>query len=467
MRLTFLGAAGEVTGSCYLVEVPQVRFLVDCGLFQGGREAERKNREAFGFNPETLDFVLLTHAHIDHSGLLPRLSTLGFRGPIYATAASADLLGVMLRDSAFIQEKEAERENKAHHRKHRGQHESAPLYTVAQAEACLRQIRSIGYDEPTEPHPLVRFVFRDAGHILGSAIIEVWLGSGGARRKFVFSGDLGQPGHPVVRDPAPILETDVLLVESTYGNRLHRSMPDTLDELVHALNDTLQRKGGNVIVPAFTIGRTQDLLFLLVDLYRQGRIGEMDIYVDSPMALAATEITLKHMKLLDEEATRAMKWLSSNDGTPRIHFVQDVEESIRLNNIRHGAVIISASGMCDAGRIKYHLKYNLGRAECSILISGFQAAGSLGRKLVDGARSVKIFDEVVPVRAEIYTIGGLSAHADQAGLLAWLSHFRTPPGQTFIVHGERFVAEAFADAIRQKLKWSVSVPPQFTSAEIT
>lgn len=292
MRLTFLGGAGEVTGSCYLVEAPHVRFLVDCGLFQGGREAERKNREAFAFNPETLDFVLLTHAHIDHSGLLPRLSALGFRGPIYATAASADLLGVMLKDSAHIQEKEAERENKAQHRKHRRQRDKAPLYTVAQAEACLRQIRSVDYDGLTEFHPCVRFAFRDAGHILGSAIIEVWVDSGGERRKLVFSGDLGQPGHPVVRDPVPVRETDVLLVESTYGNRLHRSMPDTLDELVHALNDTLQRKGGNVIVPAFTVGRTQDLLFLLVDLYRRGRIGEMDIYVDSPMALAATEITL-------------------------------------------------------------------------------------------------------------------------------------------------------------------------------
>ncbi|WP_107762101.1 MBL fold metallo-hydrolase RNA specificity domain-containing protein [Nitrosospira multiformis] len=437
MRLTFLGAAGEVTGSCFLIETPQVRFLVDCGMFQGGREADRKNREAFDCGPETIDFVLLTHAHIDHSGLLPRLAMLGFRGPIYTTAATADLLAVMLKDSAYIQEKEAE-----------------------------WQIRSADYDEEILPHPSVRCVFRDAGHILGSAIIELGLTSGNRHRKLVFSGDLGQPGHPVIKDPAPVHQADVLLLESTYGNRLHRNMADTLDELVHAINDTLLRKGGNIIVPAFTVGRTQDLLFLLIDLYRQGKIGEMDIYVDSPMALAATEITLKHTRLLDEEMSDAMKWLRHNSGKPRIHFVQSVEESMRLNSIRKGAVIISASGMCDAGRIKYHLKYNLGRPECSILITGFQAVGTLGRRLVDGVRSVKIFNENVPVRAEIYTIGGLSAHADQADLLAWLSHFDPPPARTFLVHGEPSICAILADAIRQKLNWNASIPVQSATVEI-
>ena len=464
MRLTFLGAAGEVTGSSYLVETGDVRFLVDCGMFQGGREAEHKNRAAFGFNPEMLDFVLLTHAHIDHSGLLPRLGALGFRGPVYTTVATTDLLQVMLKDSAHIQEKEAEWQNKMNYRDQRKpRHETAPLYTVAQAEAFLRQVKGMDYDTEITPHPSVRCVFRDAGHILGSAIIEVWIKSAKDRKKLVFSGDLGQPGHPIVRDPTPIQQADVLLVESTYGNRLHRSMPDTLAELVHAINDTLQRKGGNVIVPAFTVGRTQDLLFLLVDLYRQGKLGEMDIYVDSPMALAATDITLKHMKLLDEEAASAMQWLNKSGGKPRIHFVQEVEESMQLNNVQHGAIIISASGMCDAGRIKHHLKYNLGRAECSILITGFQAEGTLGRRLVDKAKSVKIFGQDVPVRADIYTIGGLSAHADQAGLMSWLRHFRTAPRQTFVVHGEPFNAATFAEVIRQQLQWNVNVPAQHAS----
>ncbi len=464
MRLTFLGAAGEVTGSSYLIETGDVRFLVDCGMFQGGREAEHKNRAAFGFNPETLDFVLLTHAHIDHSGLLPRLGALGFRGPVYTTVATTDLLQVMLKDSAHIQEKEAEWQNKMNYRDQRKpRHETAPLYTVAQAEAFLRQVKGMDYDTEITPHPSVRCMFRDAGHILGSAIIEVWIKFAKDHKKLVFSGDLGQPGHPIVRDPTPIQQADVLLVESTYGNRLHRSMPDTLAELVHAINDTLQRKGGNVIVPAFTVGRTQDLLFLLVDLYRQGRLGEMDIYVDSPMALAATDITLKHMELLDKEAASTMQWLIQNGGKPRIHFVQDVEESMQLNNVQHGAIIISASGMCDAGRIKHHLKYNLGRPECSILITGFQAAGTLGRRLVDKAKCVKIFGQDVPVRADIYTIGGLSAHADQAGLMNWLRHFRVAPRQTFVVHGEPLNAATLAEVIRQQLQWNVSVPAQLTS----
>jgi len=464
MRLTFLGAAGEVTGSSYLVETGEVRFLVDCGMFQGGREAEHKNRAGFGFNPETLDFVLLTHAHIDHSGLLPRLAAMGFRGPVYTTAATNDLLKVMLKDSAHIQEKEAEWQNKMDYRNQRkSHHEIAPLYTVAQAEFFLRQVKGTDYDTEIRPHPSVRCMFRDAGHILGSAIIEVWIKSANDHKKLVFSGDLGQPGHPIVRDPTPIRQTDVLLVESTYGNRLHRSMPDTLAELVHAINDTLQRKGGNVIVPAFAVGRTQDLLFLLIDLYRQGKLAEMDIYVDSPMALAATDITLKHMKLLDQEAVNTMQWLTQNGGKPRIHFVQDVEESMRLNDVRHGAVIISASGMCDAGRIKHHLKYNLGRTECSILITGFQAAGTLGRRLVDKVKYVKIFGQEMPVRADIYTIGGLSAHADQAGLMSWLQHFHAAPGQTFVVHGEPLNAATLADVIQQQLQWNVSIPAQLTS----
>ena len=467
MQLTFLGAAGEVTGSSYLVETGDVRFLVDCGMFQGGREAEHKNRAAFGFNPETLDFVLLTHAHIDHSGLLPRLGALGFRGPVYTTIATSDLLKVMLKDSAHIQEKEAEWQNKMDYRDRRKlDHEAAPLYTVTQAETLLKQVKGIDYNAEITPHPSVRCMFRDAGHILGSAIIEVWVNSGKDQKKIVFSGDLGQPGHPIVCDPTPIQQADVLMIESTYGNRLHRSMADTLDELVHAVNDTLERKGGNVIVPAFTVGRTQDLLFLLVDLYRQGRLGEMDIYVDSPMALAATDITLKHVELLDKETVSTMQWLIQNGGKPRIRFVQDVEESIQLNNVKHGAIIISASGMCDAGRIKHHLKYNLGRPECSILITGFQAAGTLGRRMVDRAKYVKIFGQEIPVLADIYTIGGLSAHADQAGLMGWLRHFHAAPEKTFVVHGEPISAATLTEAIQQQLQWNVSVPAQLASVTL-
>jgi metallo-beta-lactamase family protein len=470
MKLTFHGAAGEVTGSCYLIETGELRFLVDCGMFQGGREADKKNRTAFDFDPETIDFVLLTHAHIDHSGLLPRLRVWGFKGPVYATTATSDLLQVMLKDSAHIQEKEAEWRNKSRRGKHSrssATQEYAPLYTVAQTEHFLKQIHSVTYDTEIKPHPSVRCIFRDAGHILGSAIIELWLTEKTVTKKIVFSGDLGQPGHPIVRDPTPIRQADILLVESTYGNRLHRNMFETLDELVFAINNTLTEKGGNVIIPAFTVGRTQDLLFLLIDLYRAGRLGEMDIYVDSPMALAATDITMKHLALLDKETLDVVQWMSGNGKKPRIHFVQDVEESMHLNTIRHGAIIISASGMCDAGRIKYHLKYNLGRPECSIIITGFQAARTLGRRLVDGARIVKIFGEDIPVRAEIYTIGGLSAHADQAALLDWLKHFTQTPEKTFIVHGEINNANALLSTIKNRLNWDhVFIPEHKTTVTL-
>jgi len=467
MRITFLGGVGEVTGSCYLIETADIRFLVDCGMFQGGRSADHKNRTAINFNPESIDFVLLTHAHIDHSGLLPRLSALGFRGTVYTTKATADLLKVMLKDSAHIQEKEAEWRNKATLRKkNQLKHENAPLYTVAQAEAFLKQIRGFDYDETLSPQASIRCKFRDAGHILGSAIIEVWLKSGPHQKKLVFSGDLGQPGHPIVRDPARIEQADYLLIESTYGNRLHRSMQDTRDELVQVIQETLLQKRGNIIVPAFTVGRTQDLLFLLADLQRQDQLGPMDIYVDSPMALAATEITLKHHNLLDRETTEALNWFSQYNKNLRVHFVQEVEDSIKLNNVPRGAIIISASGMCDAGRIKYHLKYNLPRSECSILITGFQAAGTLGRRLVDGAKKVRLFGEEIPVRASIHTIGGLSAHADQRDLLNWLKGFSHAPRKTFVVHGEPSNAEALAEAIKHQLKWSVTIPQSMMSEKL-
>jgi metallo-beta-lactamase family protein len=466
LKLTFLGAAGEVTGSSYLVETETLRFLVDCGLFQGGREADAKNYARFAFDPATLDFVLLTHAHIDHSGLLPRLVAAGFRGPIYTTAATCDLLEVMLVDSAHIQEKEAEWKQKANTRGAG----KPPLYTVAEVTRTLHQLKPVAYDTALEPHPAVRCLFRDAGHIIGAAIIELWVQDGKQTnmqtRKIVFSGDIGQPGRPLVRDPALVTEADVLVVESTYGNRLHKNLDDTLAELEHAITDTLVRKKGNVIIPAFAVGRTQEIIYLLVDLYRQGRLPEMNIYVDSPMATKATEVTAKHWALLDQDAATLLQWLKGGRGHPRIHFVQDVLESTKLQRIKHGAVIISASGMCNAGRIKHHLRYNLGRRDSSILIVGFQAAGTLGRRIVDGAKNVRIFGIPIPVRADIYTIGGLSAHADQEALLGWLSHFKRAPQRTFVVHGEPSTAEIFAAAIHDRLGWSGVDMPALRSSVI-
>ena len=462
MRIRFLGGAGEVTGSCTLVEAGERRFLVDCGMFQGGGEAYQKNLRAldFGFDVRRIDFVLLTHAHIDHSGLLPRLAMLGYRGPVYATPASIALLEVLLPDSAHIQEKESEWQLR--HRRRRGSSErgiAPPLYTVAQAQSALRLLRPVEYGEVLNPAEGVQVSFHDAGHILGSASLQVVLGQGRHARRLVFSGDLGMPDRPVLQDPSPPpASADLLLIESTYGDRLHRPLPETLDEIVAAFKRT-QAAGGNLVIPAFAVGRTQEILFLLADLVRSGRLGPLKVYVDSPMASRATEITMAFPRLLDDETRALAAWLKTHPKKMSVEFVSDAERSKQLNDIRHGAVIISASGMCEAGRIKYHLRENLPRSESSILIAGFQAAGTLGRRLVDGARLVRLFGEQVPVRARIYTVGGLSAHADQAALLGWLGRFHAAPGQTFVVHGEASAAGHFAEAIRQRLGWqNVSVP---------
>ena len=426
MQLTFLGAAGEVTGSCYVLEHAGIRFLIDCGMFQGGADAERKNAR-FGFEPRDIEFVLLSHAHIDHSGLIPRLVAQGFKGAVYATSPTCDLLGVMLPDSGHLQEREAEREG------------GAPLYTQREAEASLQHLLAVEYATEVRPHPSVRCTFRDAGHILGSAILEIRLGG----TKLVFSGDLGQPGHPIVADPTPIADADVLLVESTYGNRDHKSLAQTMDEFAYALNDTMASRRGNVVIPAFAVGRTQDILHFIGELRAQERLPRMDVYVDSPMALAATRITLKYAKLPALEHVR---------------FTESVEDSMAINQVKAGAAIISASGMCEGGRIKHHLRHNISRPECAIVFVGFQAAGTLGRRIVDGAQSVRIFGEEYPVRARIFTIGGLSAHADQSALLGWLSAFRRPPRQTWVVHGEPLAAHALKGEIDKRLRWRAAVP---------
>lgn len=462
MNLTFLGAAREVTGSCYLIETDGVRFLVDCGMFQGGRTADSSNRQAPGFDPKEIDFILLTHAHIDHSGLLPRMVALGFKGPVYCTEPTKDLLAVMLLDSAHLQEKEAEWETRRRRRFKGGRRQDvAPLYTVAQAQESLKKLRGQDYDHPLHPHPQVRVQFRDAGHIIGSAIIEVWLDEAGQTTKLVFSGDIGQPSRPLVQDPTPIEHADILLVESTYGNRLHKPLEETREELAHAVNDTLLRKKGNLIVPAFAMGRTQDLLYMLNDLAEEGRIPEhLDVYVDSPMATKATRITLQHVDVLDEES---QGFLRARGKGPRVHFTESVEESMALNKIRHGAIIIAASGMCEGGRIRHHLRHNLPCHACTILIAGFQAAGTLGRRLVDGAKEVTLFGERVPVYAELYTLGGLSAHADRDALLGWLGHFTRSPRHTFIVHGESVTAQGFGKLVHKQFGWRVEVPERGAS----
>jgi metallo-beta-lactamase family protein len=469
MRLSFFGAAGEVTGSCTLVETGNTRFLVDCGMFQGGPEARTKNLRAlnFGFDVRSIDFVLLTHAHIDHSGLLPRLAVLGYRGPIYATPATIDLLGVLLPDSAYIQEKEAEWQLRHRHRRGRDGTVAAPLYTVIQAMATLKLLRPVSYGKVLQASDSVVVHFHDAGHILGSSWLEVSIREGARTRKLVFSGDLGMHSRPVLQDPEKVMaEADAVIIESTYGNRLHRPLPETEDEIVAAVERT-RATHGNLIIPSFAVGRTQEVIYMLADLIRRERLSPLQVYVDSPMANVATRITLAHPELLDDETNELIAWLQAHPKKMNIEYVADVERSKALNEIRSGAVIISASGMCEAGRIKYHLRENLPRSECSILIVGFQAAGTLGRRLVDGARLVHIFGQPVPVRARIYTVGGLSAHADQAALLGWLGGFRKPPGHTFVVHGESGAAATFMQAIRDGLGWSgISAPQRGETVEL-
>lgn len=454
MKLSFLGAAQEVTGSCFLIETTDTRFLVDCGMVQGGRDALTRNHQPFAFDPASIDFVLLTHAHIDHSGLLPKLTRAGFKGPIYATPATNDLLEIMLPDSAHIHESNAIR-----HAKRAKDHSALPaLYTVQDAYACLKHTQSIQYGQPFSPSAQVRCCFRDAGHILGSAIIEVTVTEPDGATKVVFSGDLGQPGRPIVRDPTPIHDADILVLESTYGDRQHQDFTAAEAEMISVIEETLFKRGGNVIMPAFAVGRTQEVLYLLHHLISEGKLQRPHVFVDSPMATAVTHVTRRHFELFDEETRQLAHWHNHNVDIPYVHFTASVEDSISINKIRSGAIIISASGMCEAGRIRHHLRHNLTRRECAVLILGFQAEGTLGRRLVDGATQVRMFGEEIPVRASIHNVEGLSAHADRDALLDWVGAFRRPPAQTFIVHGEPLAAHALAQAVHQKLDWNVSVP---------
>jgi metallo-beta-lactamase family protein len=460
LSLTFRGASGEVTGSCFEIEALGRRFLVDCGLVQGGRDADDRNRAALSPRDAGLDFVIATHAHIDHTGLIPRLARLGFRGPVYATPATVDLMGVMLPDSAHIQEKDAEwaREREARRGK-RNAGGDEPLYTIRDAHDALRLLEPVGYATRFSPAPGITACFRDAGHILGSSIVELWIERGDAAPfKLVCSGDLGQPGRPVLPDPTPVAQADALIVESTYGNRLHKTLPETYDEFSAVLSRVLPR--GNVVVPAFAVGRTQEVLHVLADLARQGRVPPLNVFVDSPLATAATAITMKYAGALDRETRDLAAWLPRHPERMRVRFTETPDDSKAINAIRSGAVIVAASGMCEAGRVRHHLRHNLPREECAVVFTGFQASGTLGRALVDGARTVRLFREELPVRASMHTIGGLSAHGDQAALLGWLRGFREAPSRTFVVHGERETQQGFAALVRERLGWSPVEAPE-------
>ncbi|MFO0792539.1 MAG: MBL fold metallo-hydrolase [Candidatus Brocadiaceae bacterium] len=463
MKVQFVGATRTVTGSCYHIQTKETSLLIDCGAFQGTKENEQRNEEPFPFRASEIRYLLLTHAHLDHSGLIPKLVKEGFKGKIFATQATADLCGVVLLDSAHIHERDAEWENKK--RMRAGKPPVKPLYTVQEAADSLTQIQGIPYNETLELENGIKVRFQDAGHILGSAIIELWITEGALEWKLVFSGDLGQKNLPLIKDPTPIEEGDYIFIESTYGNRTHKGMKETIEEFTRAVTESLQR-GGNVLIPAFAVGRTQDILYILNQVGRKGKLGRIQVFLDSPMALQATRITLKHPECLDAETLELMKTGGFPRSTLSVKFTETVEESMKINEIKSNAIVISSSGMCEGGRIRHHLKHNLWRPECSVIFVGFQAQGTLGRRIVEGAKMVRIFGEEIAVNARVYTIGGLSAHADRDELLEWLSKFKKNPQRVFVMHGEEEVAMKFAETVRNQLNLDTYVPRSLEEVNI-
>jgi metallo-beta-lactamase family protein len=445
--LQFYGAAGEVTGSCYLLHVGELRILIDCGLIQGRAVDEARNLEPFPFDPKAIDAVILTHAHLDHSGRLPLLIKRGFGGPIYAHEATRDLCRIMLKDAAYINEKEAEWENKKRRRK--GLRLREPLYNTNDAEHALDHFRTLPFDEKNERLPGVTFRLQDAGHILGSSIAELWLKEGELERKLVFSGDLGHLGAPVMRDPKRISGADLVVMESTYGDRVHRSWEDTWQELGEIL-DTAAQQGGNILIPAFAVGRTQDLLYSFTEHFSDWGMKHWTLFLDSPLAIEATEVYSRHPELYDAEARHLFSGGRKPFSPPNLHISRTAEQSMAINQIHRGAVIIAGSGMCDGGRIKHHFKHNLWRRDCHVVIVGFQAAGTLGRRLVDGARHIRLWGETIKVAAHIHTLGGLSAHADHDGLVAWYGAFEGHP-PIVLTHGEENGRNQLAVGLRQSL----------------
>ena len=452
MRLTFLGAAGAVTGSRHLVETDQARVLIDCGLFQGEKALRERNWAPFPVEPRTIDAVVLTHAHIDHSGYLPRLVAKGFDGPVYGTPATLDLCRVLLLDSAHLQEEEAEYRN----RKGRTRHTPAlPLYTIAEAEVALRRLRPLPYGQRSQVAPGVTVRLNDAGHILGSAIVELWAGPGDGPPVLVASGDLGRYSRPILRDPQPVAQGRTLIMESTYGDRRH-PVEEPADQLAAVVRQAVARRG-ILLIHAFSIGRTQDLLYILRELQNAGAIPVLPITVDSPMAVEATEIYARHHEAHDLEMD-ALERQGHSPLTPQgLSLARTRDQSMALNTQAGPAIIISANGMCTGGRILHHMRRLLPDPTTIMLFVGYQGAGTRGRQLLDGAREVKIFREAVPVRASVQRIEGFSGHADQGELLRWLAGFSTPPGHTYLVHGEPDAAATLASVIHDRLGWNCAV----------
>ncbi|MGD8569162.1 MAG: MBL fold metallo-hydrolase [Gammaproteobacteria bacterium] len=446
-KLTFLGSTEGVTGSLYLLEAAGSRILLECGLIQGRYEEEKKNRAPFPFKTESIDAVVLSHAHLDHSGRLPKLVSEGYNKSIYMTRPTSDLLEIMLKDAAYLSMRDADWENKR--RKRSGKKEIEPLYTLDDVEKTLVRFDAIPYKTPQEIVTGVTVTFHDAGHILGSSIVELDIREGNQSRKLVFSGDLGNSYAALLRDPVKLHEADVLMLESTYGDRNHRPLEQTLTEFREVIKDAYET-GGNVLIPSFAVGRTQELIFYLGELYQKGELKQKAVFLDSPMAIAATEVYHRYQNIFNEQDKSELR--HARAGTlhsflPVLRYSQTSEESMAINKINSGAIIIAGSGMCNGGRIRHHFKHNLWRQSTHVMIVGFQARGTPGRALVDGAKSLHVVGEEIAVNASIHTLGGFSAHAGQQQLLDWASNFRQANPRLYLVHGE----DDAKQALQQKL----------------
>ncbi|MCF6092976.1 MBL fold metallo-hydrolase [Microaerobacter geothermalis] len=462
MKITFLGGAGTVTGSCYLLEIERDKVLVDCGMFQGSKEMEGWNFET-PISPNEISTIILTHAHIDHSGLIPRLYKLGFRGKVLATKSTVELCKVMLPDSGHIQEMEIEWKNRK--RKRKGKKELEPLYTQEEAERSLHLFHPLPYHTVVEISPHIRIRFRDAGHILGSAIVEVWINEKEREYKLLFSGDLGNPGQAIVRDPEYGMTADYVFIESTYGGKLHPPREDEKKRFVEIIH-RMQKEGGNIIIPSFAVGRTQEILYLLNELFLSGEIKPFPVFIDSPLAVKATEVFHQNQQSYDEESKALLNRGIDPIAFPGLQYVRTPQESQALNKVTSGIMIISASGMCEAGRIKHHLKHNLWISKSQIVFVGYQAKGTLGRKILDGSKRVRIFGEDVKVNAMIHNLEGFSAHADQNGLIHWISQVNSPR-KVFVVHGEGEQANLLAKRITEELAYSTHIPKRGEVFHIT
>ncbi len=465
INLSFLGAAQNVTGSKYLLEINNVRMLVDCGLYQE-REFQKRNWDAFPVQPGTIDAVLLTHAHIDHCGLLPKLVREGFTGKIYCTTATAEITEIMLLDSAKLQQEDAEFKKKRHQREgRRGPFPEIPLYTVDDAERVFPLFSGINYESTLTIGDGVEVSFHEAGHVLGSSMIKVVVREGNERRIIIFSGDVGSRNKPILRDRTVFEEADYIIVESTYGDRLHEKPEDIGNNLAEIINST-HKLGGNIVIPSFALERAQEILYYLNELQYEHRIPPLTVFVDSPMTNSITEVFKRHPELYDKEMTELIRQHKSPFDFPSLKMVRTVEESKEINNMEGTNMIIAGSGMCTGGRIKHHLVANVSRRESTIIFAGYQAVGTLGRHILDGAKEVRILGQEHHIQARVAQIHGFSAHADRDGLLRWLSGFKKAPRRLFVTHGESDIARYFGKFVNEKTNWETSVPGYLDEATL-